>query len=339
MLATLARFLPRERWATFLVTLATLMRWHRELVRRHWTYPRPENVAPNALDAEVVALVLRLARENPRWGYLRIVGELKKLGVVVSGTSVRNVLRRHRLKPTPRQSGPTWSQFLRAQASGTLACDFFHVDTITLRRLYALFFIDLERRKVFLAGVTEHPIGSWVTQQARNLTATLDDESRVIRFLVRDRDAKFVRPFDEVMRSIGARVIRTPVWSLARTRSPSASCEQRGPSASIGCSSAASVISIGPCGSSWSTTTTNDRTAGSTSKRPSPGLPCSGSTPSTMSSELTVSAVCCTSTASQPDIAINRDYPDVGGSTLGQFVVLPCACRHPHSQICGVRHT
>lgn len=211
VLATLARFLPRERWATFLVSPATLMCWHRELVRRHWTYPRPENVAPNALDAEVVALVLRLARENPRWGYLRIVGELKELGVVVSGTSVRNVLRRHRLKPAPRRSGPTWSQFLRSQASGTLACDFFHVDMITLRRLYVLFFIDLERRKVFLAGVTEHPIGSWVTQQARNLAMTLEDEGRVVKFLIRDRDTKFVGPFDEVVASIGARVIKTPV--------------------------------------------------------------------------------------------------------------------------------
>ena len=103
VLATLARLLPRERWATFLVTPATLMRWHRELVRRHWTYPHREKVALNALDAEVVALILRLARENSRWGYLRIVGELKKLGVVVSATSVRNVLRRHRLKPAPRR--------------------------------------------------------------------------------------------------------------------------------------------------------------------------------------------------------------------------------------------
>ena len=186
------------------------MRWHREIVRRHWTYPPPENIAPNALDAEVVALVLRLARENSRWGYLRIVGELRKLGVVVSGTSVRNVLRRHRLKPAPRRSGPTFTQFLRAQASGTLACDFFHVDMITLRRLYVLFFIDLERRKVFLAGVTEHPIGSWVTQQARNLAMTLEDEGRVVKFLIRDRDAKFVGPFNEVISSIGARVIKTP---------------------------------------------------------------------------------------------------------------------------------
>jgi transposase InsO family protein len=213
VLATLARLLPRERWATFLVTPATLMRWHRELVRRHWTFSRPEKVAPNALDAEVVALILRLARENPRWGYLRIVGELKKLGVMVSATSVRNVLRRHRLKPAPRRSGPTWSQFLRAQAAGTLACDFFSVDTVTLRRLYVLFFVELERRKVFLAGVTEHPIGSWVTQQARNLVTTLEDEGRTVNFLIRDRDTKFAGPFDEVMTSIGARVIKTPIWA------------------------------------------------------------------------------------------------------------------------------
>jgi transposase len=177
VLATLARFLPRERWATFLVTPATLMRWHRDLVRRHWRFPRPETVAPNALDAEIITVILRLARENPRWGYLRIVGELRKLGVILSATSVRNVLRRHRLKPAPRRSGPTWGEFLRAQAAGTLACDFFHVDTITLRRLYVLFCIDLDRRKVFLAGVTEHPIGNWVTQQARNLTMTRDAPS------------------------------------------------------------------------------------------------------------------------------------------------------------------
>jgi putative transposase len=138
-------------------------------------------------------------------------GELRKLGVTVSATSVRNVLRRHRLNPAPRRSGPTWSQFLRAQAAGTLACDFFSVDTVTLRRLYVLFFIDLQRRKVFFSAVTEHPIGPWVTQRARNLTMTLEDEGRTIRFLIRDRDTKFVGPFDEVLSSIGARVIKTPV--------------------------------------------------------------------------------------------------------------------------------
>jgi transposase InsO family protein len=214
VLATLAGLLSRERWAAFLVTPATLLRWHRELVARSWTYPRRGRVAPNALDDDdVVDLVLRMARENARWGYLRIVGECRKLGVAVSATSVRNVLRRHRIRPAPRTSGPSWSQFLRARAAGTLACDFFYVDTVTLRRLYVLFFIALERRKVFLAGATGHPAAAWVTQQARNLAATLEDQGRAVRFLLRDRDTKFVGPFDEVMRSMGARVVRTPVRS------------------------------------------------------------------------------------------------------------------------------
>ena len=210
VLATLARLLSRDLWGVFLVTPATLLRWHRGLVARSWTYPRSGRSAPNALQDDVVALVLRLARENPRWGYLRIVGECRKLGVTVSATTVRKVLRRHRLGPAPRTTGPSWSEFLRAQAAGTLACDFFHVDTVTLRSLYVLFFIHLERRMVFLAGVTAHPVGPWVTQQARNLVATLEDHGCGVRFLVGDRDSKFVGPFDEVMRSVGARVIKTP---------------------------------------------------------------------------------------------------------------------------------
>src|ERR1019366_1882376 len=210
VLATLARLLSRDRWGVFLVTPATLMRWHRDLVARSWTYPRRRS-AYNAVDDEVVELVLHLARENPRWGYLRIVGECRKLGVAVSATSVRNLLRRHRLCPAPRTSGPSWSDFLRAQAAGTLACDFFHVDTVMLRRVYVLFFIETERRKVFLAGVTAHPVGPWVTQQARNLVSILEDQGRAVRFLVRDRDGKFVGPFDEVLRSTGARIIKTPV--------------------------------------------------------------------------------------------------------------------------------
>ena len=213
LLATMARLLSRDRWGIFLVTPATLMRWHRELVARSWTYPRRGRSAPNALDEDVVELVLRLARENPRWGYLRIVGECRKLGGAVSATTVRNVLRRHRLGPAPRTSGPSWSEFLRAQAAGTLACDFFRVDAVMLRRVYVLFFIDLQRRKAFLAGVTAHPVGPWVTQQARNLVATLEDQGRAVRFLVRDRDTKFVGSFDEVLRSTGARLMKTPVRS------------------------------------------------------------------------------------------------------------------------------
>jgi putative transposase len=212
-LASLAPLLSRDRWGIFLVTPATLLRWHRDLVARSWTYPRHNRTAPNALEEDVVALVLRLARDNPHWGYLRIVGECRKLGVTVSATTVRNVLRRHRLHPAPRRSGPSWSDFLRAQAAGTLACDFFHVDTVMLRRVYVLFFVELERRKVYLAGVTAHPAGPWVTQQAGNLVATLEDQGQAVRFLVRDQDAKFVGPFDEVLRSTGARVIKTPVRS------------------------------------------------------------------------------------------------------------------------------
>jgi putative transposase len=134
ILATLARLLPRERWSGFLVTPATLLRWHRELVRRRWTYRREPRVS-RGLDPAIVELVLRLARENPRWGYLRICGECAKLGMRVSATSVRNVLHRDGLGPAPRRSGPTWAQFLRSQAAGVLACDFFTVETVGLTRM------------------------------------------------------------------------------------------------------------------------------------------------------------------------------------------------------------
>jgi transposase len=137
VLAVLAKLLPRERWAVFLVTPATLLRWHRELVAQRWTY-RSSGRDRRGLDEQVVALVVRLARENPRWGYLRIVGECRNLGVRVSATSVRRILRRHGLGPAPRRGGPSWTQFLRAQAGGLLATDFFTVETVGLTRLYVL---------------------------------------------------------------------------------------------------------------------------------------------------------------------------------------------------------
>ncbi len=135
VLAMLARLLPRERWQVFLVTPATLLRWHRELVARRWTY-RHTGRGQQGLAPEVVDLVVRMAQENPRWGYVRIVGECRKLGVRVSATSVRRILRRHRLGPAPRRGGPSWTAFLRAQAGGTLACDFLTVETVGLTRLY-----------------------------------------------------------------------------------------------------------------------------------------------------------------------------------------------------------
>ena len=143
-------------------------------------------------------LVLRLARENPRWGYLRIGGECAKLGMRVSATSVRNVLDRNGLGPAPRRSGPSWTQFLRSQAAGVLACDFFTVETVGLPRMYVLFFIELERRVVWLGGATAHPTGEWVAQQARNLTTVLAERACRASLLVRDRDARFVGSFDTV---------------------------------------------------------------------------------------------------------------------------------------------
>jgi len=211
VLSMLARLLPRDRWAVFLVTPAALLRWHREVVRRRWTYPH--RTQPPGLRDETVELVCRMARENPRWGYMRIAGECAKVGVNVSVSSVRNILRRHRLGPAPRRGGPTWVQFLRSQASGVLACDFFSVETVTLQRLYVLFFIELQRRQVFLAGVTAHPHARWTTQQARNLAMSLEDQGRGFKFLIRDRDSKFVEAFDEVFVSEGMRVIKTPVRS------------------------------------------------------------------------------------------------------------------------------
>jgi len=208
-LAWLARLLPRERWSVFLVTPGTLLRWHRELVARRWTFPHTGN--SRALDEQVVALVLRLACENPRWGYVRIVGEARKLGVRVSATSVRRILRRHKLGPAPRRhGGPTWVQFLRAQASGTLAIDFFTVETINLTRLYVLFIVEVERRRVHLLGVTAHPVGEWVTQAARNLLVELDDRATRFRFLIRDRDTKFTATFDAVFTGASIDVIKTP---------------------------------------------------------------------------------------------------------------------------------
>jgi transposase InsO family protein len=210
ILATLARFLPRDRWSAFLVTPGTLLRWHRELVSRRWTYSCEPRVR-KGLDPAVVELVLRLARENPRWGYQRICGECAKLGMRVSATSVRNILRRNGLGPAPRRGGPTWAEFLRSQAAGVLACDFFTVETVALTRMYVLFFIEVERRLVWLGGVTAHPTGEWVTQQARNLAMALGERTAQIKVLVRDRDAKFVASFDAVFAADGVRVVKTPV--------------------------------------------------------------------------------------------------------------------------------
>lgn len=211
LLAAASRALPRDRWASFLVTPRTLLRWHRELVRHKWTYRTARRSGRPPIHPEVAGLVLRMARENPRWGCVRIAGELRKLGIRVGATTVRTLLRRHGLGPAPRRSGPTWTQFLRAQAEVMVACDFFTVETIRLQTLYVLFFIEISTRRVVVAGVTAHPGSAWVTQQARNVAMDLEDRGRSVRFLLRDHDAKFTGRFDEVFRSEGAEVLRTPI--------------------------------------------------------------------------------------------------------------------------------
>jgi transposase InsO family protein len=162
------------------------------------------------LDDTVVELVLRLARENPRWGYLRIVGECRTLGVRVSASSVQRILRRHGRGPAPRRDGPTWTQFLTAQARGLLACDFLTVETIGLTRLYVLFVIEVQRRTVHLAGITAHPTGMWVAQQARNWLMDVDERAHRFRFLIRDRDAKFTDAFDAVFAAADIDVVKIP---------------------------------------------------------------------------------------------------------------------------------
>jgi putative transposase len=210
VLAGLSRLLSIARRGGFFVQPETLLRWHRELVRRKWTYTHRRPGRP-AIPAGTVSLVLRLARENPTWGYRRIHGELATMGVRLAPSSVWAILRRHGIEPTPRRTGPTWAEFLRAQAGTMLACDFFTVDTVLLRRLYVLFFIEIDTRRIHLCGITSNPVGEWVVQQARNLSFDLAGRSRAATFLIRDRDTKFTPHFDEVFRSEGIRTIKTPI--------------------------------------------------------------------------------------------------------------------------------
>ena len=209
LLAAASRAMTKTSWSSFIVRPETLLRWHRELVRKKWTYRRTGHPGRPPVDADVRDLVVRLGQENPRWGYQRIRGELLKLGIRISATTVRTILLRGGLDPAPRRAGPTWTEFLRSQAAGILATDFFTVETISLKTLYVLFFIELSTRRVYVAGVTANPDFAWVTQQARNLA--IEERLSGVRFLLRDRDAKYSGPFDAVLRAEGVRIIRTPI--------------------------------------------------------------------------------------------------------------------------------
>ena len=221
--AALARLLPRRRWAEiFPVTPATLLAWHRKLAgRKYDTNGRRKPGRPPAAPG-IARLVVRLAKENPPWGHRRIHGELTKLGIAVAPSTVWEILRAAGIDPAPRRTGPTWRQFLAAQAAGILAVDFLHADTVLLRRLYVLVFIEHGTRQMHLGGVTEHPTGKWTVQQARNLAMSLGEGFEDIKFLLRDHGPDFTPPFDAVFQAAGTTILRTAV----RAPRMNATCER-----------------------------------------------------------------------------------------------------------------
>jgi len=188
----------------------TLLRWHRRLVARRWAYPHRKAGRP-PIGRKVRELILRLARENSSWGYLRIAGELRKLGIDVSATFVRNVLAGAGLPPAPQRDRQSWRDFLRTHGESILACDFFTVDTVWLRRVYVLVFLSVGSRRVEYLAWTSNPNSAWMLQQARNLLMELDDRGRAVRFVIHDRDAKFSRAFDAILATENMKAIRTPV--------------------------------------------------------------------------------------------------------------------------------
>ncbi len=224
-LAALARLVPRRRWSeVFPVTPATLLAWHRKLAAKKYDTSKRRKPGRPPTIRSIAHLAVRLARENPLWGYRRIHGELTKLGVAIAPSTVWQILHAAGIDPAPRRTGPTWRQFLHAQAAGILAVDFLHVDTVLLKRIYVLVFIEHGTRRMHLGGVTASPTGEWTVQQARNLALGLGDRLEDIKFLVRDRGPNFTASFDAVFQAAGTRILRTAVqaprmnatWERAR---------------------------------------------------------------------------------------------------------------------------
>jgi hypothetical protein len=209
LLGAIAAALPRRLRDGWIVTPETLLRWHRQRIAEHWTQPPARRIGRPPTSAELRRLIVRLANENPTWGHRRIQGELTRLGHTIAKTTVWQILTDNGMHPSPNRTDVTWSQFLHSQAA--VACDFFTVDTAFLRRYYVLFFIKVDTREVFYAGVTANPTGAWTTQAARNLFIRHAERLEGARALVRDRGSQFVAAFDEIFRTEGFKILRTPV--------------------------------------------------------------------------------------------------------------------------------
>lgn len=234
ILAGLIRHLPKTVKTHRLIAPGTVLRWHRRLIARKWTYPNRTGRPP--VPEEVAALVERLARENASWGYRRIQGELRKLGHRVGASTIRRILTRAQIPPAPtRRSDGSWGQFLRTQATTALAVDFFHVDTVTLQRIYVLFVLEVESRYVHILGITANPDGPWTTQQARNLLLDLAEHGAGFKYLVRDRAGQFTAAFDAALADAGIEVLRFLRVAGARTPTRKGSCSPPVPSSPIAC--------------------------------------------------------------------------------------------------------
>ena len=206
-LAALSRLIPRHRWSeVFAVTPATLLAWHRRLVTRKWDYSSRQRAGRPPTAAAIRKLVIRIATDNPAWGHRRVQGELVRLGHLIAASTVWQILHDAGIDPAPRRTGPTWKQFLTTQARGILAVDFVHVDTVLLRRIYALIVIEHGTRRVHLAGITANPDGAWTTQAARNFLMDLGQRSASVKFLIRDRAGQFTGSFDAVFTAEGIRI-------------------------------------------------------------------------------------------------------------------------------------